>query len=329
MSYQKRNLWIAIFCIIFTGLSVWSGCAKVQPESLREVVNFCKSNKQSDMVLCLGLEWLFAHPVDLKGDGFLELGEELNLFYKLYLLTDNSKEKRFFKDYMISRIDYLLDEHDLKIDYAGEITAYLNFAKIMKRLEIKRPSFFKFIEEQVLDNPMTYPPSVTYAVLNSALVEDIGYPSKIPFSSLVNRGIIVRFARHPELIPIGKAYASPDDIMNFFYDITHEVFAVSNFGDRDPKRFLLDHEVEFLRNIIEQGVTRYIEKGQLDILAELIVCAKMLDHTQFPAFDEGIKFILNAQKKDGSFGVIERMAYLGRPNLYRHGVLVALWALIQ
>ena len=93
--------------------------------------------------------------------------------------------------------------------------------------------------------------------------------------------------------------------------------------------FLLEDEIEFLKDIIHKGVSEYIEKEQLDILAELIVCAKMLDYTDFQGFEEGIQFILNAQKDDGSFGIIERMAYLGRPNLYRHGVLVALWALVE
>ncbi|MBN2373884.1 hypothetical protein JXL19_08875 [bacterium] len=311
-------------------LLLWSGCAaRVWNEDLKHAVSPCKGHTQEDMVICQGLVWLFEHPVDIKKDGFLELGEELNLFYRLYLFADDPIEKRFFKDYVTSRVDYLLNEHQLKVDFAGEITGYLNFAKIMKRMGIDRPKLWNFIDQEIIDNPMTYPPNITYTVLNAALVEDIGRVPKMPFENLVSQGVVARFARNPELVPIGKAYASADDVMNYYYDITHEIFAVSNFGDRDPKQFLLDDEIQFLKTTISQGVSAYIEMGQLDILAELIVCAKMLNYTEFDGFQKGIQFILDFQKEDGSFGLIERMAFLGRPNLYRHGVLVALWALIE
>lgn len=324
--YQKVLIFVCAVCFMCSGCATR---ARVWNEDIRKDVGACKGQTQRDMVICQGLKWLFEHPVDIQADGFLELGEELNLFYRLYLVTDNPVEKKFFKDYTISRIDYLLNEHDLKVDYAGEITGYLNFAKIMKRMGIDRPEYWDFIDQDILTNPMTYPPNITYTILNSALVEDIGRVPKMPFGALVSQGIVARFARHPELIPVGKAYASPDDVMNFYYDVTHEIFAVSNFGDRDPRQFLLDDEVQFLKTIISQGISTYIEKRQLDILAELVVCAKMLNYTDFDGFEKAVQFILDFQKEDGSFGLVERMVFLGRPNLYRHGVLVALWALVE
>ena len=140
MLSREKTIGIVFCCIAcFICLS----CASVQNRELKDVVASCKGQTQKDLVICRGLTWLFEHPVTLQGDGFLELGEELNLFYRLYLRADNEKEKKFFKDYTISRIDYLLNEHDLQVDYAGEITAYLNFAKIMKRMDIHRFQFIK------------------------------------------------------------------------------------------------------------------------------------------------------------------------------------------
>jgi len=297
--------------------------------SLDNSVNACKNSTQEDVVLCKGLKWLFENPVDLVADGFLELGEELNLYYKLYLQSEDPKEKEFFKRYIFSRVEYLLEEHTLKVDFAGEITAYLNFAKIMKIIGIESSEYWKFITNDILTNPMTYPPNITYSILNTALIEDIGLPPRTPLKSIVSRGIIAHFANNPALIPVGKAYASSDNVMNFFYDVTHELFAVSSFGDRDPKQFLLPHEVEFLKDIIRKGISIYLKEEQVDILAELIVCAKMLEFTNFDGFEETIKFILSYQREDGSFGIIERMVFLGRPNVYRHGVLVSMWALIE
>ncbi len=318
---------LSLFCCLVCFLCV--GCFKVHSVNFKDVVGECNGQTQQDLVICRGLEWLLEHPVDIKADGFLELGEEINLFYKFYLKADNEPEKKFFRSLVESKIDYLLNEHDLKVEFAGEITAYLNFAKIMKRMDIKRPDYQDFIEKEILTSPMTYPPGITYAILNSALIEDIGSEPRMSLGSLVSQGVIARFSRNPELVPIGKAYASTDDVMNFYYDITHEVFAVSNFGDRDPTQYLLENEIQYLKDLIPQGIATYIEDGQVDILAELIICAKLLNYTDFYNFKEGVQYILNAQKEDGSFGLIERMAFLGRPNLYRHGVLVAIWALIE
>lgn len=320
---KQRYIFFCMICFICVG------CFKVPPGNLRDVVGECKGKTQQDMVICRGLEWLLEHPVDIQADGFLELGEEINLFYKFYLKADNEPEKRFFKSIIESKIDYLLNEHDLKVDFAGEITAYLNFAKIMKRMDIERPEYQDFIEKEILTNPMTYPPAITYAILNSALIEDIGSKPRMSFGTLVSQGVVARFSQNPELVPIGKAYASSDDVMNFYYDITHEIFAVSNFGDRDPDQFLLEKEIQYLKDLIPQGVATYIAEGQVDILGELIICAKLLNYTDFYNFKDGVQYILDAQKEDGSFGLIERMAFLGRPNLYRHGVLVVIWSLIE
>jgi hypothetical protein len=325
MSHRNPKSWFVLCIVVFV---LFAGCTQVQKVNLKDAVPECQGQTQKDQVICRGLGWLFANPADIQKDGFLELGEEVNLFYKFYLRGDNKQEKAFFKSVIESKVDYLLREHDLIVDFAGEITGYLAFAKIMKRLDIKRPRYDKFIKDEILTNPMTYPPNATYMILNSALIEDIGYQPKMPFGNLVSQGVIARFSKNPELVPIGKAYASADDIQNFYYDITHEIFAVSNFGDRDPGQYLLDDEIQFLKRIIPQGVTLYVEKGELDILAELIVCSKMLNHTDYHSYETGVQYILDAQKEDGSFGIIHRMEFLKRPNLYRHGVLTAMWALI-
>jgi hypothetical protein len=326
MLYCKIKGSFVVYCLVFMLIV---GCSQAPKENFRDIVNACKERNQQEVVICRGLNWIFEHPVDIEQDGFLELGEEINLFYKFYVAADNEKEKDFFKSIIKSKIDYLLNEHDFEIEFAGEITAYLTFAKIMRRVNIEKTKYLNFIEDEVLSNPMTYPPSITYSILNSAIIEDIGYEPKVSFGTMVNEGIIAHFSRNPKLVPIGKAYASPNDVQNFFYDITHEIFAVSNFGDRDPTQFLLEDELQFLKDLIPKGISIYIDDGQVDILGELIICAKLLNYTDFHNYEVGLQYILDAQKEDGSFGLIDRMAFLGRPNLYRHGVLVSLWALME
>ncbi len=333
MCNKDLKLWfvVCIFCFAFISCTNTQnkGLKGLHDNDFENVVIACKNQTQKDKVLCRGLKWLFINSVDIQKDGFLELGEELNLFYKLYLKSNDIKEKEFFRNYILSRIDYLLEKHDLRIEFAGEITGYLYFAKIMKIMGVENPKYFDFITKDILVNQMTYPPNITYTILNTSIIEDLGYNPRIPLRNLVNKGVISQFSNNPDLTPIGKAYASPDHLMNFFYDITHEVFALSSFGDKNPKQYLLSPEIEFLKDVIIKGVSIYSEKKQVDILGELIICAKLLEYKDFEGYKEGIQFILDAQNEDGSFGVIERMAYLGRPNVHRHGVLVALWALLE
>lgn len=174
---------------------------------------------------------------------------------------------------------------------------------------------------------MTYPPSITYLILNSAFLRDLDYTPRVPMERSIGEGVIAKMTQNNHLIPIGKDYASDKDVTNFFYDITHEIFALSSFGDKNPQQMLMPREIEFVKEILKKGFSIYLPKKQLDILCELVVCAKMMDYADFPEFNETINFILSSQKEDGTFGLIPRMKDLGRGNLYRHGILVAVWAL--
>lgn len=167
---------------------------------------------------------------------------------------------------------------------------------------------------------MLYPPHHIMAMTHIVFLKAMGYPTKIPLSMLMKQSLINYFSHFPALTPTSES---------FYYDITHEIFALSDYGHRDPTPFLSERALRFLRMFLAKGIFMYIEKRQLDILAELIICTNLIDYKDTVIYDMGIDFILEMQRRDGTFGFISRMAELGRFNLYRHGVLVALWALIE
>ena len=64
-------------------------------------------------------------------------------------------------------------------------------------------------------------------------------------------------------------------------------------------------------------------ESALDILAELVFCAHLLDLDELPALPAAVALIISKQQADGSFGITNP----DRPNGMRHGVLTSLLAL--
>jgi len=294
-------------------------------QSLRQSQSPDQSRREE--VLSKALQWIMAHPASFEDGGFLEMGEEANLFYVLYTKAQSAEEKQIYRDRLARIVQELRAQKEFHIQYAGEITAYLAITKAAGRLGFETSDFHQFIKREILTSDMTYPMNVTYVILNSALLRDLGYEPKTLMETSIGQGVIASMTKNGYLIPVGKSYASDTDVSNFFYDITHEIFAISSFGDKNPEQMLMPNELEFVRRIIPEGINLYLPKKQLDILCELVVCARIMGYKDMPGLQETLNFIYDSQGKDGDFGLIPRMKDLGRGNLYRHGVLVAVWAM--
>lgn len=282
---------------------------------------------QREQVLNKAINWVVTHPANFQDGGFLEMGEEANLYYILYTKAQSHEKKKFYRDQFAGIIKELRAQKNFQIQIPGDISSFLLIAKIAERLNFDTQDFHRFIQRHILTNHMTYPPNMSYVILNSSLLCDLEYEPRVPLQVSIEQGVIVTMTKDNFLIPIGKGYASDKDVTNFFYDVTHEIFALSSFGDKNPEQMLMTKEIEFVRRMIVEGISLYLPKKQLDILCELVICAKMMNYTDFPGYQESLDFILTAQQEDGTFGLIPRMKDLGRGNLYRHGVLVAAWAL--
>jgi hypothetical protein len=118
-----------------------------------------------------------------------------------------------------------------------------------------------------------------------------------------------------------------DELM---YAFTHEVFYFTDFG-RNKKCFANDIEM-YLSFSLPIWIDTYIERKNLDLLAELIVCAKYLD---IPISDYAITFLIKHQAEDGSFpgpiGAGQDLPFEGKSGRYfasrYHTTLVTLLVL--
>jgi len=76
-----------------------------------------------------------------------------------------------------------------------------------------------------------------------------------------------------------------------------------------------------------------MERRDLDLLAEFILCAVYLKMTDLPVYRDGIKFLLESQNANGSWGEYEQhraaMGEYVEQGLYLHTTMVSLDALVM
>ena len=87
------------------------------------------------------------------------------------------------------------------------------------------------------------------------------------FADMLKLGVIIQNSRYPDLsISKIKEFQGPSRaLMEYYYMIAHEIFAMANFGDRDPCQFLSKKELQFLKNIIPLGISASMKWGEIDI----------------------------------------------------------------
>ena len=106
------------------------------------------------------------------------------------------------------------------------------------------------------------------------------------------------------------------------YHMTHEIFALSNFGEFPPHPIITKNKAFFLE-FFDKSIQWAMTINHIDLLGELIMCVKMLDLKDVPSLQRGIEYILSNQEDNGTFGITNPTL----PNVYRHGILVAMMTL--
>lgn len=151
------------------------------------------------------------------------------------------------------------------------------------------------------------------------------------------------YYRHFELeepFPLGEAMArgyiarraDPQTFNDMdAYQLTHEVFAPYDFGERLDVEPFGAAETEYLREAMELLVERYIARKNADLTAELVTCMRMLRLTDSPQYRAGVEYLLTSQNDDGSWGDLARAKArygdLAEAAILLHTTMVAISAL--
>lgn len=115
------------------------------------------------------------------------------------------------------------------------------------------------------------------------------------------------------------------------YELTHEVYALFDYGDRlDADPFSAD-DVAYLKPTLVALAEAAVQKNEPDLLAEVVECLHYLRLDGEPAFRAGVQALLDGQNADGSWGhyAAQQKQYgaFVQQGYYLHTTLVALAAL--
>jgi hypothetical protein len=147
----------------------------------------------------------------------------------------------------------------------------------------------------------------------------LGLAEPFPLGDALTKGII---AKRP----------APQSLSRFdAYALTHEIYAAYDFGDRLDDEPFDEGARLYLRGALPELVVMNEARRDPDLVAELATCLRYLRFTGDPAFGDALRYLLDEQNTDGSWGryaeARDRLGDLVDPVLYLHTTMVAIEAL--
>ncbi len=128
-------------------------------------------------------------------------------------------------------------------------------------------------------------------------LRQLGYEGGPSYCELFARpGCVVRM--HPNLTQLDLDNPLAKQPV---YDMTHEIFYLTEFG-RTPLQCASERDLRYVRRMHAALIPIFIEKKDLDALAELIMDLNYLEMTDLPEYATGRAFLLTHQNEDGSWG---------------------------
>lgn len=214
----------------------------------------------------------------------------------------------------------LIDELEFKQD----ATSYLRVAYLMERFGLDTSFYRRQIEKahQRLNDHMPNR-GVDQRMAFHWYYEHFSLKEPFPLASAFQTGLI-KSRKPAEWYQENKMEA---------YNLTHEVFVPYKFGEDLNADFFSREDKAYLRETISKLTPWCMELRDVDLMAEFILCLVYLKMTDLPVFGNGIRFLLESQNADGSWGEYEQQrAFMGdyvEQGLYLHTTMVALDALVM
>ena len=311
-TYNCLVKWVFLFMIALLLLS----CHRGKSSDSRE-----DTIKES---ISKAVSWVNEHPATFNDGMFIEISEEIIAFYIIYLHTEDQAKKNDCVREIEKRLNVIKSRKNFRVQ-PQEYTMFLCIAHISKKLGLTVIDFRETIENQILSDPLLYPPHVTTSVWNTVYLERLGYNPSKTLKEILPQSTLSKEIQQKLLFQSAKAQFDPryvDLIAITIYDVTHEIFSLVDFGELPPPHIIVENEA-FFSELFDHVIEWAIAAGHVDVLAEAIMCVKILDLKDISSMQSGIDFIISRQEKDGSFGITNP----SRSNVYRHGILVAIMAL--
>lgn len=268
--------------------------------------------------------WLDRHPASFEHDGPLAILEEIIAFYVLRNNTEDISQREDYFNEIQKRVDLIASTKDYTVTHK-EHTLFLTVTLIAEKIGINTPYFRKSIEDALLSDPLLYSQHITNTIWNILYLERLGYEPQMDIDTAMKQSNLQQESEKRVLFnlvsgQVNPLYLKPMIITAYF--LTHEIFSLTDFGELPPPAIIADNKA-FFAELLDRSIQWTVAIAHVDLLAELIMCVKMLNLEDVPSLNQGIAFILSKQEENGTFGITNPSL----SNLYRHGVLVSMMAL--
>lgn len=278
------------------------------------------------------LAWVMRHPASPDDGGLLSQVEELIAFYSMCNSVGPAGSKGWLEVQLLNRIQAINTK--CALDYSSgahlrnplDPATYLIAARVSERYGVPAWGPRRIIESWFNSAGSLARLTDRYAVWSMCYLARLGFLS---FSTVIQwlseRRVFVAKASVPSSscrsscgLPNGEHY----QMRSALYDRTHEILALRDFG-WESESFLLPEDLPAYRKDVALGLEWARTANELDVMSELLVCARILD-LDAPSLVRGaVAHLLSSQLENGSWSFpIE-----GRTDPQRHVVLTSVAAL--
>jgi hypothetical protein len=279
-----------------------------------------------------GMDWLRAHPADIDNGEVMELSEEIIFYYAMGMMAESESDRQDYRREIAARHQAVatfntegLNDRQHLIGIWAPLT-YPPMAHILARMDIDTSTYRTVIDELVTSHPYLYPPRNAMQLWIVVFMQRLGYTPDVPLETLLERS---RLQQDPETSALIRYFlsggAASDELQTatqIVYNMTHEIMALTDFGGLGPPAAMVAQRAHYAR-LLDRAMVWATDAAALDILAELVFCAHLLELGELPAQAAAVDLIIASQQKDGSFGITNP----DRRNGTRHGVLTSVLAL--
>lgn len=285
-----------------------------------------------NQVIDKAMHWLDGHPASVRDNELMEVVEEVMFFYALHSTAGYEAERPYFLREMASRhrvIEaYLAETWDMQHHLQGDWAAltYPPLVHILSEVGLETHAYRMLIDELISLNRHLAPPRNAMRLWTAIYLVRLGLVPDSSLQYLLNNSSLQQDPeRHVLLDYFTDQAAASQDVhatIQLVYNMTHEIIALTDFGALPPPPVMAAQRTHYA-HLVDAAIGWATRESALDILAELVFCAHLLDLGELPALPAALALIISKQQADGSFGITNP----DRPNGVRHGVLTSLLAL--
>ena len=286
------------------------------------------------------LDRMVIDPIELRrmgAKGKKKYTEILDAYLVLYRSARTEHEQNAIRDRVqrLAQHTQRAQYHDLDTatdqQFKQDILSYLRALWILRHLGLETTTYAtqaKKLQTRIREHLSQRGPHqlATFALYYAAFGWEI--PPEL-HNDVLSRGVIA------QRVPL-KQFTR-----RMSYDLTHEVYAVLNFGFTRSTSKFSEEDRNYLASILPGLSAQAAKNNNIDLLSELLSCMKYLGMSEHALYGLGVQLLLATQRPDGAWGEYEHyrdriLPALGQPIgdlvaplFYLHTTLVSLRALTE